>query len=157
MIFKRINRDSPEQIFITVRNGSATTAFASGGVAMWDVNSGDNDGVKVQHGQNSANRTITFAGIAVEAIATGEYGLIQVWGYNSTVNIRMSGTTAVYTGCPLYANITGARLNTPTVASGFTGADTGYILETWPAAFAMEAYTTTTAADIQIAAFIKAL
>lgn len=155
MIFKRVNRDNPEQIFITVRNGSATTAMAAGGACMWDLTSSDNDGVKVRRISNSTNRSICFAGIAVEAIAAGDYGLIQVWGYNSTVNVRMSGTTAIYTGCPLYADISGVRLNTPGQASGFTG--TTWQHELWPAAFAMEAYTTTTAADIQIAAFIKAL
>jgi hypothetical protein len=55
----------------------------------------------------------------------------------------------------LYAKVSGFRLDTPSQASGFTG--TTWAHEWAPGAFAMEAYTTTTAADIQIAAFIKAL
>jgi hypothetical protein len=153
MIFKRINRDNPEQIFITAKNGYSTAALAAGQAVMWDL--GDGDGVNVTRITNSTKRQLAFAGIAAEAIAAGEYGLIQVWGYNSATYVRMSGTTAIYTGCPLYARVSGFRLDTPPQASGFTG--TTWQMESFPAAFALEAYTTTTAADITIAAFIKAL
>jgi len=153
MIFKRINRDNPEQVFITVKNGYSTAALAAGQAVMWDL--GDGDGVNVTRVSNSTKRSTAFAGIAAEAIAAGEYGLIQVWGYHSAVYVRASGTTALWTGAPLYAIVSGFRLDTPPQASGFTG--TTWVHETFPAAFALEGYTTTTAADITIAAFIKAL
>lgn len=153
MIFKRINSSNPEQIFITVKNGYSTASLSAGQAVMWDL--GDGDGVSVTRISNSTKRQLAFAGIVAQTIAAGAYGLIQVWGYNSAVNVRMSGTTAIYTGCPLYARISGFRLDTPPQASGFTG--TTWQMESFPGAFALEAYTTTTAADIQIAAFIKAL
>jgi hypothetical protein len=153
MIFKRINRDNPEQIFITVKNGYDTASLTSGQAVMWDF--GDGDGVNVTRISNSANKTLAFAGIVVETIVAGEFGLLQIWGYNAAVNVRMSGTTSIYTGAALYADVSGFRLNTPTQASGFTG--TTELMEVFPAAFALEGYTTTTAADITVAAFIKAM
>jgi hypothetical protein len=156
MIFKRINRSSPEQIFITVRNGSDTTALAAGGACVWDLTAGGADGIKVTHIQATVTtkRTMTFAGIAVEAIAVGEYGLIQVWGYHSGVSIELSETNVAYTGQPVYARDVGTMLSVSDQASGFTG--TTWVMELWPGGFLMEAYSTSSG-TATLAIFIKAL
>lgn len=153
MIFKRINRDNPEQVFITVRNGSDTTALAAGGVATWDL--GALDGVKVTHIQDkNTRRTMAFAGICAQAIAVGEYGLIQVWGYHSGVSVELSETVSLYTGQPLYAGDVGTMLSVSPQASGFTG--TTWDHELWPCAFSMTNYATSSGTTTA-AIFIKGL
>ena len=154
MIFKRINRDSPEQIFITVRNGSDTTAFAAGNCCMWDL--GALDGVKVTFIQAtiSEKRTMTFAGIAVQAIAVGEYGLIQVWGFHAGVPVELGETKSAYTGQPFYARDVGTMISLSPQTSGFTG--TTWQHELWPGGFLMENYATSSG-TATLAIFIKAL
>lgn len=153
MIFKRINRDSPEQIFITARNGSDTTALAAGGACVWDL--GAADGIKVTHIQDkNARRTMAFAGIAAQAIAVGEYGLIQVWGYHSGTDIELDEALSAYTGQALYARDVGTMLSLSPQASGFTG--TTWDHELWPCAFLMENYATSSG-TANLAIFIRAL
>ena len=80
MEFQRVNRTDPERIFVVVRNSWSTAALTNGQWCSWDIIT-DKDGVGVTKpiGINRA----TVAGCAVETINSGDYGLIQVWGYKS--------------------------------------------------------------------------
>ena len=91
MLIKRINRSSPEIIFIAVKNVSGSTITA-GYSCVFDV-SASVDGVRVT--QASATDLQAFCGVADADIANGEYGLAQVYGYRSSIYVYSStGTSA---------------------------------------------------------------
>jgi hypothetical protein len=152
MILQRINRTDPEKIMIVVKNSWATAALSNGQAVMWDFND-DVDGVGVTRPTAIAtNLGIAGAGIAAEAIAIGDYGLIQVYGYHSAVRAR-AGTSAlpIAKGSPLALNAAGSLFCLEAYAS--STATTVPIR--YPMAFAMEAYTSWTTTTVK--AFIKAL
>lgn len=93
MLFQRINRSDAEKVFITVKNNSGATLTANY-PAYFDVEMTTPDGVSVT---NSATSTTlqAFAGIADADIANGGYGLIQVYGYRSSVQIYSSTGSSV--------------------------------------------------------------
>jgi hypothetical protein len=81
MLFSRINRSNPEKIFMTVYNDYGTAAITVGMPVIWDY-AGTADGVSVT--KPTAESGIAAAGVVADAsIASGSYGLIQVWGYNA--------------------------------------------------------------------------
>lgn len=86
MIFKRIARTSPEQIFVVVKNVSGSTV-TSGYWVAWDV-SATVDGVNVSQIGSACMQAC--AGCADADIANGAYGLIQVYGYRSSAQIYSS-------------------------------------------------------------------
>lgn len=88
MLFQRVNRSDAEKVFVAVKNNSGATLTANY-PAYWDVEMTTPDGVSVT---NSATSTTlqSFAGIADQSIANGGYGLVQVYGYRSTVQIYSS-------------------------------------------------------------------
>ena len=92
MLFQRVNRTDPERIFVVVKNSYSTAALAANQWVAWDVVT-DEDGVAVTK-PNGENRS-AGAGVAVEAIAAGDYGLIQVWGYRN--GARCSAGTGLVT------------------------------------------------------------
>ena len=91
MLFQRVNRSNPEKIFIVAKNSYDTASLTNGQSAMWDYAS-DADGVGVTKPASQTARAgslgTAFAGIAAETIASGEYGLLQVYGYHSAVRVR---------------------------------------------------------------------
>lgn len=97
MMFKRVNRDSPEQVFIVVRNSEGATINADQTV-QWEVASASVDGVRVR--DMDTGNLWAFAGVADASIANGEYGPIQIYGYRSTALVHQSGTS-IDTGVPL--------------------------------------------------------
>ena len=86
MLIKRINRSSPEVIFMAVKNVSGSTVTA-GYSTVFDV-SASVDGVRVT--QASAADLQAYCGVADADIANGEYGLVQVYGYRSSVYVYSS-------------------------------------------------------------------
>lgn len=89
MIFRRINRDSPEQIFIVVRANEA--GVAADDVLQLELTAASVDGVYVvQPNTGELNATI---GIADAAIANAAYGLAQIYGYRSTARVLQTGAT----------------------------------------------------------------
>ncbi|GAF92655.1 unnamed protein product, partial [marine sediment metagenome] len=89
MEIQRIKRSDPEKIFIVVKNSYSTAALANGQVVQWDFTTdGDGVGVTVPSGMAS-NFSNATAGVAVEAIAAGDYGLIQVYGYHGALRVRV--------------------------------------------------------------------
>lgn len=92
MQWSRINRSSPEKIFITVYNSYSTASLTNGQVVIWDYAT-DANGISVTKptaSDETGGRHYggAFAGIAAETIAAGAYGLVQVYGYHSAVRVR---------------------------------------------------------------------
>lgn len=155
MEFQRINRSSPERIFIVAYNSYATASLTNGQVVSWDFDT-DCDGVGVT--KPSADHSgFEIAGVAAATIAAGAYGLVQVYGYHSAVRVRTLTSTshtyhesraAVAKGTPLAGNLTAVFC-----AEGIGVAATVQHLHPFAFALAAQASFTTKA----IAAFIKAL
>jgi hypothetical protein len=156
MLFQRVNRTDPEKIFIVAYNSWSTASLTNGQAVVWDYTT-DIDGVGVSRHPSAgpgAHAGFAAAGIVAETIASGSYGLIQVYGYHSAVRVDAKGVYAsadIAKGSPLALapraagfNLTAYNCTASTVKLAF------------PCAFAFAAYTKsgTTAA---IACFIKAL
>lgn len=86
MLFKRISRASPEVVFVVAKNVAGATITA-GYACNWDTGA-SSDGVRVT--QSATASLQAFAGIADTDIANGDYGLLQVYGYRSSVRIYSS-------------------------------------------------------------------
>jgi len=91
MLFKRISRSTAETVFIVAQNVSGSTATA-GYSLVFDV-SANIDGVRVT--QASATDLQAFAGVADSDIADSAFGLLQVYGYRSSVQIFSSAGSSV--------------------------------------------------------------
>ena len=92
MEFQRVNATEPERFFMVVKNSYSTAALAANQWVAWD-NITDHDGVAVTKPGGELRASI--AGVAVESIAAGDYGLIQVWGYRN--GARCSGGSGLVT------------------------------------------------------------
>ncbi|KKM96309.1 hypothetical protein LCGC14_1179400 [marine sediment metagenome] len=106
MLLQRVNRTNPEKIFLVAKNSYDTGSLTNGQPAMWDYAT-DADGVSVTMPTDQTGRAgslgIAFAGIAAETIASGDYGLLQVYGYHSSVIVRShtGGLPAIVAGTGL--------------------------------------------------------
>lgn len=159
MLFQRIKRSDPEKIFIVAKNSYSTAALSNGQAVIWDWTTDcDGVGVTVATATTNVSCGVDVAGVAAEAIAAGEYGLIQVYGYHSAVRARtMTDTSHAYhesraaiaKGTPLVGGITADVF----CLEGVTPAETAQVLHPCGFALAAQASFTTKA----IAAFIKAL
>ena len=97
MIFQRLSRTDPERLFVVVRNNEGA-AFNANQTVQWEPASASVDGVRTRD-MDTANEYL-FVGVADAAIADGDYGLIQVWGYRST-SILFQTNTSIDTGAAL--------------------------------------------------------
>ena len=149
MLFQRINRTDPEKIFIIVKNSWSTAALADGYCVQWDFTY-DKDGVGVTQPTGMAtNLGNACAGIAAEAIASGDYGLVQVYGYHAAVHARANTTASnIVLGGGIRPSLAGGVWVVESAAiSGTKNYDPiGFALSIW------SSWTSTT-----ISAFIKAL
>lgn len=138
-------------MFIVVYNTYSTAAMSNGQAAMWDYPT-DADGVGVTRPTARATSGgMAAAGIVAEAIAAGDYGLLQVYGYHSAVRMRTAtgGTPAIVAGRPLVINAAGSAFCLESVSTAST------TILTFPIGFSLGATAGwTTAAK---AAFIRAL
>jgi hypothetical protein len=137
MLFQRISRSDPERVFIVVSNGYTTASLTNGQAVAWDL--GDANGVSVTKCAAAMKNQCCFAGIVAETIASGEYGLIQVYGYHSAVRVDASTTADIYAGCGLFMTVDAFCLEGPYMASGATA---GIICDQRPVALALEAHGT---------------
>lgn len=89
--------------------------------------------------------------MASTSIASGDYGLVQVYGYHSAVRVRTvtGGTPAIAKGRPLVMNVAGSVFCLESVSTAST------TILTFPCAFALAANSSFT--TLAKAAFIKAL
>lgn len=136
MTFQRINRSNPEKILMVVGNGYTTASLTNGQPVMWDM--GDANGVNVTM-PSGARRAHAFAGIVAETIASGNYGLIQVYGYHPAVIVDSNTSADIFTGCPLYMDTGAFNLEGPFYASATTE-ELSLNTVGAPAAVALEAY-----------------
>ncbi len=151
MLFQRINRSSPEKVFISVFNSYSTAAITVGQGVNWDFIT-DIDGVGVTIPlARATNAGFAAAGVVASAsIAAGDYGLVQIYGFHSAVRVRTvtGGTPAIAKGRPLVMNVAGSVFCLESVSTAST------TILTFPIAFSLGANSSfTTAAK---AAFIKA-
>ncbi len=106
-LFQRVNQTDPERVFVVMKNSYSTAALAANQWVAHDAIT-DEDGVSVTKISGQLRHAV--AGVAVEAIAVGAYGLIQVWGFRN--GARMSGGTGLVTskiteGTYLYVKTSG--------------------------------------------------
>lgn len=152
MLFQRINRSSPEKIFVVALNSYSTAAITNGQGVNWDFIT-DCDGVSVTIPlARATNQGHAAAGVVASAsIAAGEYGLIQVYGYHSAIRVRSVtiGIPAIAKGTPLAMNAAGSVFCLESFATHFTG------IHIWPMGFALAAQASWTTRAI--AGFVKAL
>ena len=153
MIFKRINRTDPEQVFVVIKNSYAAASLTNGQAVQWDFGT-DVDGVGVTRPTARAtNRGFATAGIISETITAGEFGLMQVYGYHSAVRVRAcSSEHTIAAGSPLQINLAGSAFCLEPICTA-TGTTVNHV--TFPCAIAFEAYTSWTTTTIK--AFVKAL
>ena len=95
MLFQRTNRSDPERVFIVVLSNEAQAADDA---CQWELTAASIDGVKVR-APDTANEW-AFVGIADAAITSGNYGLVQIYGYRSTSRLFQTNTS-INTGVPL--------------------------------------------------------
>ena len=158
MLFQRVNRTNPEKIFLVAKNSWGTASLTNGQAVIWDWTT-DGDGVGVTKATATENVSAgqDVAGIAAETIASGDYGLLQVYGYHSAVRCRrltstghvyFESTAEIAKGTPLVGGITVGF-----VLEGITPAATAQNLQPCGFALAANALFTTAA----IAVFLKCL
>ncbi len=155
MMFTRVNRSNPEKILIVAYNSSSAT-HTNGQPVRWDYTT-DVNGVGVEKPQaiSTDNRGNTFAGVAVESITAGSYGLYQVYGYHSAVICTPASSDAIALGTPLYLPAaSGYQLESHVMAA--TGSTTIDEAAYMPCAFALQAYTKAGTTS-GIKAFIKGM
>lgn len=88
MIFQRLNRTDPERLFMVMQ---ANETCAADDALILETNSDSVDGVKVRLPDTALVHA--FVGIADAAITSGNYGLVQVYGYRSTSRVFQTNTS----------------------------------------------------------------
>lgn len=143
MLFKRISRNSAETAFVVVKNVSGST-ITSGYSCVFDVGASA-DGVRVT--QASATDLQAYAGVADADIANNDFGLVQVYGYRSSVYIYSStGTSAA-----------GDELITVAADWGLTPQATSADAKSWGFLCAAVSASSSSQFHTTAAAFIRAL
>lgn len=150
MLFKRVNRTDPEQIFVIVLNNEGAS-LAANSTCMLEAASASVDGIKVR--QPDTGLLYGFVGIVDAAIADQAYGLVQVYGYRSTVTVFQTGTS----------QDTGVAL-VPTAAAGYMqsvattqASSTTVTLQPIYAMLAETIASSSASATINAKAFLRAL
>jgi hypothetical protein len=87
-MFQRVNRSDPERAFIAVLSNETC---AIDDAVIWETASASIDGVKVRLPDTGLLHG--FVGIADGAITSGQYGLVQVYGYRSTSRVFQTNTS----------------------------------------------------------------
>ena len=90
MQFKRLNRDQPEQIFMTVQNNEGA-ALNVDDCVCWETAAASVDGVKVR--QMDTGLLAARVGLMAETLADQAYGLVQIWGYRPTCRIYQTNAS----------------------------------------------------------------
>lgn len=112
MLFKRISRDQPDQVFAICQNVTGST-LTGGYSCVFDVGA-SSDGVRVT--QASSADLQAYAGIADADISNNAYGRILIYGFYETVYIYSStGSSAAGDELTVVADEWGV---TPAATSG---------------------------------------
>ena len=110
MLFHRINRTNPEKVYVIVKNSYSTADASAGQAYSWDYVT-DKDGISVT--KPSGVLRAAVAGVAIAAIASGDYGLLQVWGHNTNTKMKGGsglGTSKISAGSLLWMKTSGFEM-----------------------------------------------
>ena len=107
LIFQRVNRTDPERVFVVIKNSYSTASLSANQWVAYDLVT-DEDGVSVT--KISGVLRHMPSGVAVETIAHGAYGLMQVWGYRDGARCAAGSglnTSKISEGTFLYVKTSG--------------------------------------------------
>lgn len=96
LLFKSLNRDEPERVFIVVENNEGAQMDKDAACQL-DLTSAV-DGVKAR--DVDAHEQYAFLGIVDANLPAGGFGLVQVYGYRSSSNVVRTDTN-LSAGMPL--------------------------------------------------------
>lgn len=139
MLFQRVNRSDPEKVFIVVKNGSGATLTA-GYPGFIDLEMTTPDGVQVTNSTVSTTGTQTLLGVADADIATGQYGLLQVYGFRADVRCLSSAGVNAKGSILTYVNATNGF--TPAADATASSKAWGVLCEAIAASSSSAYYTT---------------
>ncbi len=155
MLFPRVNRTDAEKIFTVIHNvdaDSVTTGHGVryvGGAAAEIVSTDGIQAVKI-----TANGDFPqFAGIAKKDIPADDYGIVQCWGYVSSVMLSHEGSS-ITVGVTGIAN---SFLQAGAVAGTFTSALAPQAVSTMAYKYAQALTTTGISAQAWAAGYVRAL
>ena len=98
MLFKRLVREQPEQVFtVFMNNIGGGTAIAKDQVVQMDITAAV-DGVKVVTPTTAG--LWCFEGVSDAAVADQDFGLVQTYGYRSSSQVFQTNTSQA-AGLPL--------------------------------------------------------
>jgi len=103
MLIQRINRTNPEKVFIVVKAGENLLA----GRPCCPAFSGTDDGLLAML-CDEAYQTTMALGIVDEAIASGNYGLVQCYGYRSAAKMVNASDIAAHGAGAALAVVSGS-------------------------------------------------
>jgi len=133
MIFQRVNRTDPERVFVVMEGNEA--GIAADDVVPLELTAASVDGVKIR--QPDTANLLAVVGVADAAIASGSYGLVQVYGYRSTSRIGPTNATQTSLGQAL----------TPVAGQDYFSTITSLGMNGHPMAILLESLTTGVSSD----------
>ncbi len=151
MLFKRLTRELPEQIFVVVQNNIGSgTAMPKDMPAQMDISTSV-DGVKVVVPTTAG--IWAYVGVVDAAIADQDYGLVQVYGYRSSSIVVTTDTSQAAGAMCIPAN---AVSYLQSVASSQTS-NANITFRPFMAALVESIASTSASATVSAKLFIKAL
>jgi hypothetical protein len=150
MLFQRLSRSDPERVFVVLQNNEGAT-IAKDDACQLELNSASIDGVKIR--QPDTGNLFAFVGIADAAMASGDFGLVQVYGYRSSSKVFQTDTS-IDTGQALVPVAGAAHL--ATVASSTTSS-ANVTLQPVFAVLGESVATSTASATISKKVFIRGM
>jgi len=118
MLFAKLNRTNPENVYVVVQNVEGATITTGRAVAY--AAGASNDGVQAVIA-NASGDYPSFIGIASRDVANNDYGLVQIGGLVASVLLSNEGSSiTINAGDPLVPAAAGCASAAPTYAnSGF--------------------------------------
>lgn len=146
MLFKRLVREMPETLFVSVKNNIGSgTGIVKDQALQWDTVAGTaTDGVNVV--TPATTGLVCRAGIADQAISDQDYGLCQVYGIRTTSAVRATDTSQAIGALLIPTNVLTYLVSN---ASTNVHLKLGELMETIP--------TTATSTISSVKIFIRAL
>lgn len=148
MQIQQVNRVDAEKVFILIKNVDGGGSITTGMGAQLTQLAASFDGISSVRSVAAAYNG--FMGVAVQDIAINAFGLVQNWGYCSSVQISGVGTSITVTA--------GDYLKPSTVVGTFFSSLTDQAVSTLLYRYAIVATTQTVSANpVWTSAFLRAL
>ena len=139
MLWLKINKQSPDKIFLVVRN-SSTSTLATGYGVVYDYRTdtgGQNDGYSVRYAADfytdGTNRNLFAGVVSGRPIYPGGFGAIQVWGHCDYLVV--TGETSGFAG--LWNSVSSQIISDVDLTSLFLEPIDIYYYDTYPGMFAL--------------------